>query len=677
MGKSLVSQRLLTRAMGGAAALALIVGASLGAGATTLTVSAAPEPYLAVPGSYIAPSGATTTGDHSSNAQMTVALVLQPNHAAEMQNVLTQMYTPGSTTYHQWLQKGQFNARFDPSQGEVKQAQQFLSHAGLQVQSDPSPFLIRATGTTAQIEATFRTHIKDYRSSKGVKFFSNDSSAQLPRGLSGSVLGVVGLSNTVREKSHAIATPQAAKQAGKKTPQYGAAPGGSGLTPSQTEGIYDANGVYKAGPRGQGARATLAVFELSGYTRSDIYTFEHQFFGPRENVPLVDVPVDGGPITPACPTGDFCGPFVYSPTPGCTPVPGAPGAYACDSADYSGDIEVEADLDNQIAVAPKISSILVYNAPNDELGLTEIDEYSKIAQDDAADSISSSWGVCEQDAGKATAEAEYFTFAQMAAQGQSMFAAAGDTGAYDCIRDGTANSNGPVLAVDDPATQPYVTSVGGTSFSSYDPGSDQHPSYPGNQLETVWNVLDLCSGTASGLSNCAATGAGGGGNSVFWGRPAYQRGPGVNSKYTTYYPSCTLAANGQACRSAPDVSANADEYTPYAEYCTGDPSTNSVCATFSASQPAPGWFGIGGTSLSSPLWSAVIALNDSFHGHRFGNANFGLYALFNQHNSYKKYFHDITGRFQTENNNGYFPVTPNYDRATGIGTPRITAIAKA
>ena len=257
---------------------------------------------------------------------------------------------------------------------------------------------------------------------------------------------------------------------------------------------------------------------------------------------------------------------------------------------------------------------------------------------------------------------------QMAAQGQSMFAAAGDTGAYSCLR-GSGNT---ALAVLDPSSQPYVTAVGGTSFGTFDPGANQHPTYP-KGAETVWNVLNLCNGSANGLSNCSQFGAGGGGVSRFWARPSYQYGPGVNNAYSQEGPYCSQASNGQYCREVPDVSANADEYTPYAEYCTGNASTNSTCATIPP-QPAAGWFGIGGTSLSSPLWSAIIALSDSAHGGRFGNANYGLYQLFRSH--YSKDFHDITGKNQTENNNGYYPTTPNYDLATGIGTPNISNIDK-
>jgi kumamolisin len=268
-------------------------------------------------------------------------------------------------------------------------------------------------------------------------------------------------------------------------------------------------------------------------------------------------------------------------------------------------------------------------------------------------------------------------FEQMALQGQSMFASAGDDGAFDCIGDGT----GTIVNVEDPGAQPWVTSVGGTSFESFNPDANPNPKYPAG-VETVWNVDNLCNSGAPSAANdylggffwCAATGAGGGGNSQFWGRPIYQFGPGITNPYTTYgngTTQCSLAAVGKPCREVPDVSANADEYTPYAEYCTGTDPT-STCGSFSGSQIPPGWFGVGGTSLSSPFWSAIIADHDGLWHGRIGNANPLLYLLYNLDSH--GYFNDITGIGQTTNNNGLFPTTPRYDLATGIGTPKMGAL---
>ncbi len=647
-------QRLITsrRAIASLAALLFLLTASFSTSVFSSNAYAAVKAnaYTALSGSYtVAGAGSHVLGHHTSSAQLTISVVLQPSNSVQLDSLLASLYDPSSSAYHHWLATGEFEARFAPSATTSAQVSRYLSNAGLQVIASPSPFILRAQGSVSQIEAAFKTQIEDYQAANGQLYYQNASAVQVPASLSSAVLNVAGLYNTMHVHPQYLTTRSAAQKAGKAVPSYGAGPGGSGLTPSQSSSLYGANKLYSLGSRGQGKGATLAVFELSGYTSSDVTTYEHQFFGASENVPLTDINVDGGPLTPVCPTGDKCNP----------------------AGDYSGDIEVVADIENQIAIAPKIDHILVYNAPNDFQGITILDEYLKIAHDNLADSISSSWGACEQDTGFAAAQAESVAFKQMATQGQSMFSAAGDTGAYDCLR----GSGLTKLAVDDPSSQPYVTAVGGTSFGTFDPGANQHPSYP-TGFETVWNVLNSCSGTANGLQNCSNFGAGGGGVSTFWSKPGYQYGPGVISTYSQKGTYCNAAA-GQYCRELPDVSANADEYTPYAEYCTGNPKTNSTCGSFSATQTPPGWFGIGGTSLSSPLWSAIIALAVSSHyGERFGNANQQLYKLFRTDKAYSTLFHDITGKNQTENNNGYYPVTPNYDMATGIGTPRITAIAE-
>jgi len=122
-----------------------------------------------------------------------------------------------------------------------------------------------------------------------------------------------------------------------------------------------------------------------------------------------------------------------------------------------------------------------------------------------------------------------------------------------------------------------------------------------------------------------------------------------------------------------------DEYTPYTEYCTGNPNPPdySVCGSAGvlAIENVPGWFGIGGTSLSSPLWGALIADRDGYQGHRSGNINPWVYALLDTDPG--RYFNDVTGNGtlqQAATNNGLFPTTPGYDEATGIGTPKFAAI---
>jgi subtilase family serine protease len=152
--------------------------------------------------------------------------------------------------------------------------------------------------------------------------------------------------------------------------------------------------------------------------------------------------------------------------------------------------------------------------------------------------------------------------------------------------------------------------------------------------------------TSTGLVDRGTYSTGGGGHSIFWPVPNYQKGPEVISAYTVR-GSSNCASTGQ-----PDISATANPLTGYAEYCilssyvsrnpTGT-DHESACLGLAPVLGAPGWFHIGGASLSVPLFVALFADRDAFHGRRAGNANYLLYSLFDNPRTYAADFHDITG----------------------------------
>jgi subtilase family serine protease len=660
-----------------AAALAVPAAASAGSGNATAGL------VKAIPDSAI-PTVDRSTGVLQ-RASMSIEVALAPSHGAELKSLLNAVYDPHSASYHHWLGTGQFAARFAPSIAERNAVAGYLRQEGLSIERSPSPFLVRARGSSARVSAAFRTSLRTYVDRRGESYFANASAVQLPASVAGGVLGVIGLSNTVRMRPDAIPGPAVKAGEGRspgssscETPYptrldffsdpgailevgYGAGPGCSGLTPSQENSIYGAPNVGTAG-QGQGVNA--AVVEFSAYRESDIPVWWRTFYGSRPMPRIDNINVDGGPTHPVCPAGDTCPPDLM----------------------YNGDVEVDLDIEMQFSIAPAVQSLLVYNAPNDETGQTGLDDFAEIAAQDKADVVSISWGDCEQDVGAANLLAENTSFEQMALQGQSVFASSGDDGAFDCLGDGTSYQNSP--SVDDPESQPWVTSAGGTSLTSFNPGQNEHPSYP--STETVWNPDSLCSQYDNlsyqnpdepGLFWCDTIGASGGGTSHFWGRPSYQYGPGVDNRYSTRSngsTQCAFAPIGTPCREVPDVSVNADEFTPVSEYCTGTASEDgSVCATIDSSPP--GWFNSGGTSASSQFWGAIFADRDSYAGRRSGNANEVLYSLFNS--DYGKYFHDIIGVSQSRNNdglyptnNGLYPTTADYDLATGIGSPIMSAV---
>src|SRR5580658_1320057 len=232
----------------------------------------------AIPGSLTATRDASI-GAYTSRS-MSVEVVLAPRNAAALQKLLESVYTPGSASYHHWLAKGAYAANFAPSAAESSTVARYLAGNGLDVGRSSSPFLVSASGTSAHVAAAFHTSLRTYRDARGLTYFSNSSAVALPSSIAGGVLGVVGLSNTVRLHDNIVragTSKSPAKATSCETPYvtraqlyayvnngtgfpygFGAGPGCSGLSPSQTNSIYRAP---VAGKRAQGSNATLAVFE--------------------------------------------------------------------------------------------------------------------------------------------------------------------------------------------------------------------------------------------------------------------------------------------------------------------------------------------------------------------------------------------------------------------------------
>ena len=281
-------------------------------------------------------------------------------------------------------------------------------------------------------------------------------------------------------------------------------------------------------------------------------------------------------------------------------------------------LEEEATLDiEEAAVLAPGAAIDVYQGPNSAAGPTDV--YQQIADDNTATIVSTSWGTCESDPTGDVA-AEQPIFEQMAAQGQTVLSASGDNGSSDCY--GITNN---LPAVDDPSSQPFVTGVGGLTVSNISP-----------LTETVWN---------SGR-NASTPGAGGGGVSSLWSRPAWQVAPGI--------------AASEIQRMVPDISAMADPATGFIEYYTGTASGH--CTRNCGSS---GWGAIGGTSIGAPLVSALVATAaQSCAVSRLGFINPSLYAMASTG------FNDVTTGSNDLFNVGEYSAGVGYDMASGLGSPK-------
>jgi fibronectin type 3 domain-containing protein len=495
-----------------------------------------------------------TLGVVASSQPMALALVLPIRNEDELSATLRDLYSPTSPSYHQFLSPAQFTADYGPTAEQYAAVEQFAKANGLTVTGTHSNRLVLdVAGSAGAFEKAFHINLMKYQASDGRIVFGPDGDPLLPASVVANVSAIVGLDNATLIHPHYVQ-----RQIGKQTKMSikcdGSGPSGT-IEPTDIRAAYNTSTVSNPGS-GQ----VLALMELDGYTAGDVTKYETQFGLPK--VTLQNVLLDG---------------FNGQPS------------------GNGGEMEVTLDIELDIALAPSISKIMVYEAPNTFQGLTDC--YCKIADDDSAKQISSSWGLPEIYAGSEL-YSEWPLFEQMAAEGQSMYAAAGDSGAYDA-------GNG-VLGVDDPASQPYVCGVGGTTLTT-----NSNQAYVS---ETTWRD-------------------GGGGESVEWPKPSYQTGYGLSP----------------TMRDVPDVSLNADPNTGYIIYVDG------------------GWYEFGGTSCAAPLWASFTAIvNQARVAKNLSPLGFPNPALYNisEGPDYTTDFHDIADN----STNGYYIAVPGYDDASGLGS---------
>lgn len=471
----------------------------------------------------------------SPTTRLSLALALPLRNQAQLEDLLQRVYNPADPMHGKYLTTKQFVARFSPTLEDYNRVVAFAQAQGLTIKARHANRLFLDIEAPAnRVETTFDLHLQRYQDRSGRHFYSPDAEPRIPAELNGLVSAVIGLDNAAVLKPHYHVAGK--PNAGIQPNTIGSGPLG-GLTPSDIKTAYNLNHTLL-----NGSGETLALFELDGYYPRDISVYESAFGLPA--VPLQNVLVDGS-------SGGVL--------------------------NTRGAGEVTLDIELQIAIAPGARKILVYEGPGTYQGV--LDTYSRIANDNQAREISTSWGNSEELFTAAFRNSENSLFMQMAAQGQSVFAASGDNGSDD---------NGVSLSVDDPASQPYMVGVGGTRLAV----NSDHTF----QSETTWND---------------SYGGGGGGISTFWSQPAYQIGVGSSS----------------TMRNVPDVSLNADPDTGYAIYFNGGWSVfgGTSCA-------APLW------SALAALVNQQRASNLS----PLGFANPALYAVA-QANNYATSadFHDV------------------------------------
>ncbi len=532
----------------------------------------------------VAPAATLTGVDHlvASGPPAPIDLVLTSAHPAALETFLSALSDPSSPEYRHFLTPRQFAQRFGASAAAVAATRRYLRGFGLEVGSlSRGGVVLHARGTTAQLSSALDATVAEVRTPNGLRAVLR-TPGTLPADIASHVTAVAGLSSTAGPSptsaapslSPHVTTPSSCPSAGSSGTNGPNELGG--YTVSQQAALYGLSSQWAQGHNGSGQ--TIALYELAPYSAADVSTY-FTCYGLAPSIS--NVSVDGG-------------------------------------ANTSNSLETTLDIEEAGALAPG-SSLEVYVGPNNSVG--PLDLFQRIADDDTASVVSTSWGTCELDPTNDPA-AEQPIFQQMAAQGQTMVAAAGDNGSSDCYGvSGVASPKSP--AVDDPASQPFVTGVGGLSVTSISP-----------LVQSVW--ADTSAGNLGGS---------GGGISQIWSRPSWQSAPGLTSAVTM--------------RAVPDLSVMGDPATGFIYYFTG--SNSGTCRSGSC---ANAWGAIGGTSIGSPLVSALFATAaQACSVSRLGFMNPTLYRAAGVG------FVDVTQGSNDLFNTGLYSATAGYDEASGLGSP--------
>jgi subtilase family serine protease len=548
--------------------------------------------------SETAPAGAVALGSLQTTQNINLSVVLAPSDPSGLHSLLANLYNPRSPEFHQWLRPGQFMAKFGPSASEVSAVKGWLHGTGLTT-TTASGFSVKVQATASRVASALGVNFERYRTRGGVKGYLTRSAPLVPTTLSGGeVQGILGL-NTLTQF-----VPQSGALAGQVAPDAVATPHADGLTPcsgaatvagsswwtlDQLGAAYGIGSLLSAGQNGHGE--TIGVYELAPHSVSDVNAYE-SCFGLTN--PVSTVAVDGGA-----------------------------------TASTTGTAEADLDIEQAATQAPG-ASVISYEGPSTIQGAYDI--WNTFVSQDAAQVMSTSWGECELAAQSDGTIGSYSTlFQQAATQGQTVLAAAGDSGSEGCYTYNSSTSE----QVTYPSSDAWVTAVGGTSLFF-------------NGTETAWNLCQSgesisCANSHSGMA------AGGGGMSRYEPRPSYQ----PNLLVWPVAQSC-----GTSCREVPDLSANSG--VGMVIYANGS------------------WGVGGGTSFAAPFMAGLIADKDTGCSVSTGVFTPALYALWSE-GVYGTALKDITqgNTDMTGSNGGAFAAGSGDDSATGLGSPIASGLACA
>ncbi|HEX3472500.1 MAG TPA: S53 family peptidase, partial [Silvibacterium sp.] len=530
---------------------------------------------------------ASDRGRVDPNQELNLTVVLKLHNEAAFNKVVEDLYDPQSSNYHHWLTASDLE-KYAPTAAEFETVKkELVSHGYSVVSSDPQRFSIRVHGTAGITEEAFQTELHTF-SHNGKVFQAHIRDAQLTGEAGKLVDSVAGLERHQIQPLYTIATnPRTGKPLFKKaltTADIGSTLlstiTGTALSPAAeftfpTPGsalpigvfygnVYDINPslVVSYTPAQFQKHYGLTPLIKSGYdgTGQTVALVEAYGYAAAES----DANVAAAAYKlPALTSSNFS--VVYPEGKPLNP----------NAADLTGwTTEIALDIQSAHAIAPGAKILVVASAGQDNED--QIASLQYIISHKLAYTVSSSW---ENDDEIISGPAEENAFNSVLKLG----AAAGISFQFSTGDGGDLGLGTPVGDVAVPSNSPWATAVGGTSILNNPNGGGDIVAGWGNNIVYVnaGGVLD----PPFGFFYAGA----GGGESLFFSKPSWQH---------------ALPGTG---RQVPDVSADADPFTGF-----------SIIFTSGGTQFLEE--GIGGTSLASPIFSAIWAIADQYNGAPLGHA---------------------------------------------------------
>ena len=545
---------------------------------------------LALPAHNV-PRAVDLAVDHgrvSSSKEINLTVVLKLHNEADYDKAVEALYDPKSSTFHQWFKDEDFQ-KYAPTEEEFNSVKHELLNAGFTVvDSDPHRFTIRVHGNVGNAESAFQTEIHTF-TIKNRSFDAHVSEAKLTGAAASLVDSVAGLERHQARPQLAIAQNIRTKAPLFKKPLakvedlggFAASLASVPLTYPQTFNYSLTNPTVSASYTG--TVYNIDPTKIVSYTPQELQThygltslLELGYDGKGQTIALVEGYGYANAEADANAAAQIFGlPKLTASTFQVIYPEGKPlNPNAADLTGWTGEIAL--DIQSAHAIAPGAKILVVASAGQDNED--QIASLNYIIQHKLANTVSSSW---ENDDEIIAGPAELNAFNAVLKKG----AAAGISFQFSTGDSGDLGLGTPVGAVGVPSDSPWAVAVGGTSV-----------------LNDPVSLGDVVAGWGNNAAYIALSGAldppfafgflggAGGGQSQFFAKPSWQTG--VPGKW----------------RQVPDVSALADPYTGF-----------PIVVTEEGTQFAEA--GVGGTSLASPIFTAIWALADQVNGSPLGFAS--------------------------------------------------------